>query len=307
MHVRILGSGAGGGVPQWNCGCRNCADARSGCAAVEPRTQTSVAVSADGERWFLVGASPDVRQQLAAFDRLGPPPGRLRGTRIAGCILTDGELDTTLGLLSLREGQRFPIHATPAVRGFLERDFPITRILARWCERPFVDLPIDSRAPLIGSDGAPSGLSVRAFGLGKRVPLYVEDGIPRTGARVGLIIEDARTRGRLVHAVGVAARSPELELAVEDADVLLFDGTFWSEDELAACGGPKMTASRMEHWPVGGPHGSLAWLATLPVRRRIYVHVNNTNPMLRVGSGERAQVEQHGVLVARDGDDLEVT
>jgi pyrroloquinoline quinone biosynthesis protein B len=307
VRVRILGSGAGGGVPQWNCGCRNCADARSGSATVESRTQTSVAVSADDDRWFLIGVSPDVRQQLSAFPALGPPAGRARGTRIAGCILTDGELDTTLGLLSLREGERFPIHATPAVRGFLERDFPIARVLARWCERPFVDLPLDSRAQLIGADGVPSGLSVRAFGLGKRVPLYVEDGVPRTGARVGLIIEDTKTRGRLVHALGVAGRSPELELSVEDADVLLFDGTFWSEDELACSGGPKKAASQMEHWPIGGPQGSLAWLATLPVRRRVFVHVNNTNPMLRVGSPERAQVEQQGVLIARDGDDIEVT
>jgi pyrroloquinoline quinone biosynthesis protein B len=306
VRVRILGSGAGGGVPQWNCNCRNCDDARSGSVTVESRTQTSVAVSADGDSWFLIGVSPDVRQQVNEFAALAPPSGRRRGTRISGFVLTDAEIDTTLGLLALREGERIPLHATRDVHELLQRDFPIVPILARWAERPFVELPLDAQVDLIESRGDRSGLRVRAFSLVARVPRYARDPAPRAGARIGLIVEDERTGGRLVHAIGVAGRSPELELAVEDADVVLIDGTFWSEDELALSGGPAVGASAMGHWPVGGSSGSLAWLGTLPVRRRVFVHVNNTNPMLRADSAERALVERNGVHIARDGDEWEV-
>src|SRR5262249_42550019 len=176
MQVRILGSAAGGGVPQWNCRCPNCAAARDGSPEVRPRTQSSVAVSADGRAWFLLNVSPDVRQHLLGFPALGPPEGPGgRGTAIAGCLLTDAELDHTARVLLRREGGPFTIHCTATVRRWLNRSLPVEPILTCFSRPNWTELPLDDFIELRLPDEAPSGLRVRAFEVDRHVPRFVKD------------------------------------------------------------------------------------------------------------------------------------
>jgi pyrroloquinoline quinone biosynthesis protein B len=307
MRIRILGSAAGGGVPQWNCRCGNCAAARAGSPDVRPRTQSSVAVSADGRAWFLLNVSPDVRQQVLAFPELGPAEGEQRGTAIVGCVLTDGELDHTAGLLLLREGGPFAVYCTATVRRWLNRSFPVEPILAGFANPPWCDLPLDAPVDLRLPDGAPSGLRVRAFDLDPHVPRFVKDeAAPAAGSVVGLQVEDAGTGARLVHAPCVASLRGPLHRAAREADCLLIDGTFWQDDEPIRCGIGSRTARQMGHLPVSGPGGSLAWLSELPARHRVYVHINNTNPMLNERGPEHREVTGRGVRVGADGDSFEL-
>ncbi len=306
MQIRILGSAAGGGVPQWNCRCGNCAAVRAGSPDVRPRTQSSVAISADGRTWFLLNVSPDVRQQLLAFSVLGPGEGTGgRGTAIAGCVLTDGELDHTAGLLLLREGGTFNIHCTAIVRRWLNHSLPIEPILAcfsrpRWCE-----LPLDSAIDLSGSDASLSGLRLRAFEVDRHVPRFVKDELASpVGSVIGLQIEDVRTTTRLVYAPCVAALGEALDEAARSADCLLLDGTFWDDEEPIRSGIGSRTARAMGHWPVSGAEGSLNWLSKLKVRHRIYVHINNTNPMLNERGPEHRLVTERGVGVGADGNNV---
>lgn len=306
MRIRILGSAAGGGLPQWNCRCDNCEAARSGDSDVRPRTQSSVAVSSDGAAWFLLNVSADVRAQLAACSELWPPAGNLRGTCIAGCILTDAEIDHTSGLLQLREGCRFGIFSTPVVRRWLTQYLPIGPILASFADRPWTDLPLDESFELPLPGGALSGLRLRAFDLGLDTPRFVPENVAEgVGGRIGLEIESAVDGGKLVYAPGVSEINERLRTAAERANCLLIDGTFWSDDEPQRMGISKSTAREMGHIPVSGCDGSLAWLSGLSVPHRVYVHINNTNPMLRSSGPEQQQVDGSGVRVGRDGDEFE--
>jgi pyrroloquinoline quinone biosynthesis protein B len=306
MIVRILGSAAGGGLPQWNCGCPNCAAVRAGDPGIEPRSQSSVAVSADGRQWLLLNASPDIRQQIGQFSALGPPAGFRRGTPIVACILTDAELDHTLGLLSLREGAGFRMHCTPSVHRLLTEFFPLNSMLAKYSRHTWTLLKPGAALELLGHDGNGCGLKVTAFELPGHAPLYAEKpDSDLSGSVSGLVLEHAPTESRLVYAPGVARHTEELEQAVRGATCVLLDGTFWSDDELARLEISDRAARDMGHWPVGGPDGSLAWFARLPVAIRAYIHINNTNPMLREGNRERAQLEAAGIRVAADRDSFE--
>jgi pyrroloquinoline quinone biosynthesis protein B len=303
MRVRILGAAAGGGVPQWNCRCPNCSAARAGSPDVRPRTQSSAAVSADGRAWFLLNASPDVRQQVLAFEPLGPPEGTRRGTTIAGCVLTDAELDHATGLLLLREGPAFGVYCTALVRRWLNRYLPIEPVLARFAGPAWAELPLDAPRDLVLPDGAPSGLRVRAFEVDRHVPRFVsEDPGGAAGSVVGLAVEDTRTGGKLIYAPCLASLGAPLVEAAGAADCLLIDGTFWSDDEPVRSGIGRSTAREMGHLPVSGPQGSLDWLAGKPARDRVYVHVNNTNPMLNERGPEYRMVRERGVRVGADGD-----
>lgn len=307
MRIRILGSAAGGGLPQWNCRCANCDSVRSGSADVRPRTQSSVAVTADGHHWFLLNVSADVRMQLAATSELWPPDADRRGTTIAGCILTDAEIDHTSGLLQLREGCTFGIYSTPIVRRWLNRYLPIGPILTPFAERPWTDLPLEESVELRLPNGDLAGLRLRAFELGRDVPRFVPEGAAEAvGSVIGLAIEDAASGGKLVYAPGVPAIGDSLRNAVEGANCLLMDGTFWSEDEPRLMGIANSTASPMGHVPVSGAQGSLAWLARLPVQHRVYVHINNTNPMLNERGREHREVTDVGVQVGTDGTVFEI-
>ncbi len=295
MRVRVLGSAAGGGSPQWNCGCPVCAAVRSGAAPA--RTQSSVAVSADGHRWFLINASPDVRTQIEAFPGLHPRDGR--ATPVAAVLLTDAELDHTLGLLLLREARALRLYATAAVHETLCDGSGILRTLERYC-------PVEWRAVVPGADLAlADGLSCRAFDVPTTKRARFGPGADR-GRVVGYKLTDQRSGGTLVYLPGVQALTPQLRAEIEGCGCLLIDGTCWRDDELVRLGLAGKTSREMGHLPIDGPDGSLAQLPSLRVRRTIFVHMNNTNPILLADSPERRIVEDSGMEVAMDGLEVEV-
>jgi pyrroloquinoline quinone biosynthesis protein B len=301
MRVRLLGTAAGGGFPQWNCNCANCRAARAGTGRAQPRTQSCVALSADGRRWFLLNASPDVRIQIESFPPLLPAPEAARGTGVAGVLLTNADLDHTLGLLILREGRPLPIHATPAVRRSLSGGLLLDSVLDCYCGVEWHEPPTEL-APLPAADGAPSGLRYAAFALPGKPPRYREQAAAPTGGDcIGYRFVDEATGGRLICLPDAAALDAPALAQLRDCDAFLLDGTFWSENEMQTMGAGTTPASRMGHLPVGGPNGSLARIAPLPVPRKIYVHINNTNPMLLADSPERAEVEAAGVAIGWDG------
>jgi pyrroloquinoline quinone biosynthesis protein B len=304
LYIRVLGSAAGGGFPQWNCGCFNCAGVRSGSIAAKPRTQECLAVSPDGNAWFLVNASPEIRQQIESFPALRPRTSR--DTPIAGIVVTNGDLDHCLGLLCLREWQRFSVYATPRVRdGFARNVFArtLSRFDGQVTWRP---LELGRETPLLFSGAEASGLEVLAVAVPGKAPLHLPDMGASPEDNVALRIRDTRSGACVAYLSGVAGLSEGVAQIVRDADAIFFDGTFWSSDELIRLGASDKRAEEMAHWPVGGSSGSLAWLGSVRARYRVYIHVNNTNPMLRDDSDERAEVERAGVVVAYDGMELSI-
>jgi len=298
VRVRVLGSAAGGGVPQWNCGCDNCREARRGTGVVRPRTQESVAISADGASWFLLNASPEIRAQIESFAPLHPREPR--HSPIAGVVLTNGDLDHCLGVLSLRESHPLTIYATDSVGA----GFTAGNVLYRTLERfegqvTWNALAIGREQPL-----GDSGLTVTAIATPGNLPLHLKSlREPSAEDNVGLVVRDARAGQRLAYFSGVAGPSPALARAVAEADVVFFDGTFWSSDELIALGLGTRRAEEMSHWPLGGPEGSAAFLGRQR-GRKILIHINNTNPILREGSAERRALDAAGIEVAADGLEL---
>lgn len=302
MWVQVLGSAAGGGFPQWNCGCRNCQGQRQGTVQARPRTQTSVAVSADRRTWFLIHASPDIRAQIESFAPLHPRA--LRETPIAGILLTNGDLDQCLGLLSLRESQPLHLYATNRVRDGFTRGNVLYRTLNRIPDQLTWHAlkPHAAEEFLFMPDGTPSGLLVRAVPVAGKVPLHLEGELPPDEEdTIALLIRDAASGRTLVYAPCVAGPSPELPPLFDAADCLFFDGTFWTGNELITLGLGQRSARDMGHWPLDGAEGSLRMLASLRVTRRILVHINNTNPILDEQSRERRSVEAAGIEVAYDG------
>ena len=294
MHVILLGTAAGGGFPQWNCWCPGCRTARTDPAAATPRTESAVAVSADGHRWFLLNASPDVRAQLARIPQ--EPAAEPRRLPIEGVILTDAELDHTIGILLLREGRHLPLYATKAVAHILERDSHLLPVV-----RAFADAPVTCLAPwapfaLADRDGHPTGLSVEAFPVAGDAPRFAS--ADAAGSTVGLLIRDARSCCAYVPGCG-ALDAATLE-QLRAASLVLFDGTFWADDELIDLGVGQRTARTMGHIPISGPRGSMEALAALP-SRTVYVHINNTNPVLLEHSAERAAVVAAGLAIGADG------
>lgn len=297
MHIVLLGTAAGGGFPQWNCWCPVCRVARQDPRRAHPRTQSAAAVSADGERWFLLNASPDIHAQLA---RLGSrPPAGIRHTGVEGVVLTDAELDHSLGIVLLREARFLQVAATAAVREILERDSALLRVTGAFAE--VRDLALETGRPLglPYRDGCPSGLSVTAFPVPAGPPRFAAH--DRPGHTVGLLIRDEATGGSCAFVPGCGGLDDAVLGALEQAELVLFDGTFWSDDELVALGISDRTARQLDHLPVSGPDGSLVRLAQLGAARRVYTHINNTNPMLVEDSPQRAEVERAGLRVGADG------
>ena len=306
MRVRVLGSAAGGGFPQWNCGCTNCRGMREASIRAVPRTQESVAVSTDGIDWVLLNASPEIRQQIEGFPPLHPRAPR--HSPIRGIILTNGDLDHCLGLLSLRESQRMTVHATESVRsGFTEGN-----VLYRTLERfegqlTWRTLEVGLEQTVRLDDGRASGLAVEAIAVPGKAPVHLEGLRPMgPGDNVALRVRETDTGRTLAYASAVGRITPAVCAALAGADCVFFDGTFWSDDELIAGGLGTKRADEMAHVPVGGTGGSLERLVDLPAARKIYIHVNNTNTMLREDSPERAMVEAAGWQVARDGMEIEL-
>jgi len=300
MLVRLLGTAAGGGFPQWNCNCANCRGVRSGALPARSRGQSCVALSADGRSWFLLNASPDVQSQIESFPPLLPRDGP-RGTGIEGVLLTNADLDHTLGLFILREGDRLAVHATPAVRHGLAEGLSLDRVLGRYCGVTWIEPPV-ALAPLRCRDGSPSGLSYAAFAIPGKPPRYLGAEARAThGDSVGYRFVDESTGGRLLFMPDVSTLDDATMAQLGDCDALLLDGTFWDEREMQAMGLGSASAADMGHLPVGGPGGSLARIGGLPLARKIYLHINNSNPMLIDGSPEHVAVEAAGAVVGWDG------
>ncbi|HEX6531837.1 MAG TPA: pyrroloquinoline quinone biosynthesis protein PqqB [Nitrospira sp.] len=300
MRIHVLGSAAGGGFPQWNCGCPNCAGVRAGAIAAAPRKQASIALSGSDGSWFLIHATPDISAQLARFPPLHPRS--LRDTPISGVILTNGDLDQCLGLLSLRESQPLHIYATEPVRHAVTQDNRFYHALDRTPGQvTWHELKLYGSHTLQTADQRSSQLVVTPVPVPGKVPLYLEGQVePQSGDNIALLVSEMSGGPCLGYAPCVGESNSEVEQIIEAADCLFFDGTFWSDDELVALGIGRKTAHDMAHWPLAGRNGSLPMLAKHS-SRRIVIHINNTNPILRDDSPERRQLEQAGVEVAYDG------
>src|SRR5690606_12179135 len=301
MRVRVLGSAAGGGYPQWNCGCPRCQAVRVRGGRAEPRQQSSLAVQAEGGPWYLINASPDVRQQLELIR--DPGETRLRSSPFAGVILTDAEIDHTAGLIILRESATpLRLYGTAAVREALTVGFPLLEVLDAYCGVRWTFLEPEAPLELTAVEG--QGLRREAFEVAGDPPLYMKGrtggGVP-TGTVTGLVLTDLSTGGTAVYVPAVGDLDDELLAKISRADAAFIDGTFWSEDELTGLGIGTRTATDMGHLPLSGPGGSLERLRGIEGTRRILVHINNSNPILLHDSEERAAVESAGVEISYDG------
>ena len=287
----VLGSAAGGGFPQWNCCCPVCRLAWAGDPRVKPRTQASIAVSADGERWLLINASPDLRAQISATPVLHPKADR-RDSPIAAVILTGAEIDQTTGLLTLRERQPFRLLATAATHGFVAGN-PMFSALQPDLVPRLTIVPGECFAPL-------PGIEAELFSVPGKVPLYLEGDRSKNEADVNVGVELRAGTARLVYVPGAAAVPAPIQDRLARADIVLFDGTLYRDDEMILTGTGEKTGRSMGHMPIDGPDGTLVTLAGLS-GRRLFIHINNTNPILIEGSPERAHVTAAGWEVAEDG------
>jgi len=308
VRIEILGSAAGGGFPQWNCNCANCQCLRAGTFQGKPRTQTQVAVTHDNQQWFLLNASPDLRLQIEAARFLRPRTG-LRDSPIAGVVLTSADIDQIAGLLSLRELQPFQLYCTSSLRRILQ-DNSMFGMLNRipnqvaWSEiQPGQSLPLST------IEGTDSGIRCTALSLGTRYPAYVSRenaaSLLPEEALQGLIVESS-SGGRVAYLPAVPSVDDQLLKRLEIVDLLLFDGTFWSDDELIRVQGNGQTARQMGHIPVSGKDGSLCRLACLQRPRKVFIHINNTNPMLNESAAEYREMRSAGWELAEDGASFEV-
>jgi pyrroloquinoline quinone biosynthesis protein B len=307
MRILVLGAAAGGGFPQWNCRCGGCERAWRGEAPAQ--TQASLAVTADDENWFLLGASPDLRQQILANPPLQPRHAG-RDSPIAGAVLTNGDVDHVAGLLLLRESHPLAVYATPPVLDALaaNRIFNVLdpRFVAR---RP---LPLGPPVELETQDGRASGLRIEAFAVPGKVALYLEGGdieqhlAQVTADTVGLEVTERRTGKRFLYVPACAALDDALRRRLEGAPLLFFDGTLYEDDEMIRAGVGTKTGKRMGHQSLAGPDGTLARFASLDIGRKYFIHINNTNPILCPGSPERAAAEAAGWEIAWDGMELHV-
>ena len=316
MKIRVLGSAAGGGFPQWNCNCRNCAGLRAGTLRARARTQSSIAVHAgrspDGvagpesaSSWALVNASPDILVQLRAHPDLQPARSP-RDTAICAVVLVDGQVDHTTGLYMLRESVRaWPVWCTDAVYADLTRGNPIIEVLSHYCRIERRPMSLDGSGFAI--DGVPE-LRWHALPVaGKPAPYSPNRNSPVPGDNVALVITDERSRRAALYAPGLGAVSEPIRRAMESAACVLVDGTFWSDEEMLLLGLSRKRACDMGHLALSGPGGMLEWLGRLPATtRKILIHVNNTNPILDEDSPERAELGRRGIEVAWDGMEIDL-
>ncbi|NJO67502.1 MAG: pyrroloquinoline quinone biosynthesis protein PqqB [Rhodospirillales bacterium] len=316
MRIVVLGSAAGGGFPQWNCACEGCRRARAGDRQARARTQTSVAVSADDKTWYLLNASPDIGAQLLRTTCLHPA-GNSRHSPIAGVILTGAEVDAMAGLLSLRERQPFVVYAPASVARTVAAN-PVFGVLnpafVRW-EMLSSGQPVVIRTSGPPAAGSSASLVVEAFAVPGKEPLYLEaatgtgDAIDATAAErqpdldqtIGLAITAVEAGVRMVFVPGCGAINEEVRRRIEGAALLFFDGTVWQDDELATSNVGTRSGRRMGHVPMWGEGGSIASLDSLNVGRRVFIHMNNTNPVLLSDSAEHALAREAGWEIAADG------
>jgi pyrroloquinoline quinone biosynthesis protein B len=302
LHAVVLGSAAGGGFPQWNSNALACQRARRGDVAAIARTQTSVAVSTNEQDWFVLNASPDLRLQIEATAALHPREG-LRSSPISGVVVPGGDVDALAGLLHLRERHRFSVYAPGRVLAVIAAN-PIFGVLAPDCvDRR--ELPLDERIELAGSSG-PSGLAIVAFAVPAKVPLYLETAeedplLSENGNAVGLEIIDTETERSFFFIPGCAAMTDRLRRRLAGSTLVFFDGTLWRDDEMIQLGVGTKTGRRMGHMSMSGDDGTIAAFRDLGVARRIFIHINNSNPVLLEDSPERHLAEATGWEIAYDG------
>lgn len=305
MQLRILGSSAGGGFPQWNCNCPNCDGLRRGSLRARARTQSSIAASANGRDWLLVNASPDILAQIRATPSLQPARA-LRDSGIAAVLLMDAQIDHVTGLLMLRERcGPLPLLATREVLCDIGEGFPITRILSHYCGvRP---QPIAHDGSAFTAPGLP-GIALHAVALSSKPPPYSPfRGAPRPGDNIGIVLQNPLSGARAFYAPGLGEVTPALLKLMAGCDVVLVDGTFWRADEMQRLGLSDKSAADMGHLPQSGPGGMLEHLRRLPAStRKLLIHINNTNPILDEDCAERALLDELGIEVAHDGMDIEL-
>ena len=300
MQVKILGSAAGGGFPQWNCACTNCAAVRHGQFRGKARSQTQVAVSADGRSWFLLGASPDLRFQIESSPELHPTSGT-RHSPICGVVLASADLDHVLGLLLLRELQPFQVYATEPVINILRGQNSMFGMLNRVPDQVrWNTISVGEQLALTSVAGERSGIDCRPVALSSRFPPYAKGAPTSDDATLGLVLSNPSGA-----TLGFFAQLPKLTPQLKDLfatlDCLLLDGTFWSDDELIRLQGSGQQAREMGHIPVGGEDGTLRQLSGLTKPSKMYIHINNTNPMLNEAGAEYRAVRDAGWELAEDG------
>lgn len=304
MKIIVLGSSAGGGFPQWNCNCHNCAGVRAGTVRARPRTQSSIAVSGNGADWLLCNASPDILQQVKATPALQPNRAA-RDTGIAAVLLVDGQVDHATGLMMLRErGAPMPVWCTDAVAEDLSVGYPLFRVLDHFCGVDRRRIPLDgSRFAVVGVPG----VELAALPLESKAAPYSphrEAGHP--GDNVGITFRDPASGRSVFYAPGLGAIDDAVWAAMEAADVVMVDGTFWTDDEMIRLGFAPKTSRQIGHLPQSGPGGMIEVLSRLPAAtRKILIHINNTNPILDEESPERAALTAAGIEVSYDGMEIE--
>jgi pyrroloquinoline quinone biosynthesis protein B len=306
LRVVILGAAAGGGVPQWNCGCEGCRAARAKSGELQ-RTQASVAFSADGANWFLINTSPDLRQQLNATPQLHPKAGALRHTPIAGVILTNGEVDAVAGLLSMRESSPFTIYAHDKVLAILKANSIFNVLNEKHVKRQPVAVgePFELRLP----DGARTGIEVLAFEVPGKSAWYLEGkahpgGDSGAGDTLGLKITDRATGKAFYFLAACAEVTDELKKDISGSSLVFFDGTLWRDDEMIKAGLGNKTGRSMGHVAMSGEDGAIARLAGLDIDRKVFLHINNSNPALLPSSPERKAAEAAGWQIPADGTEI---
>jgi pyrroloquinoline quinone biosynthesis protein B len=300
----VLGSAAGGGFPQWNCNCSGCRRARSGDKKALPRTQSSLAVTLDGTSWYLLNASPDLRQQMGSYAFFHPRSGA-RDSPVVGAVLTGGDVDHVAGLLDLRESQPLSLFATARVQAVLQANSIFGVLAANHVIRR--ELKLEQPTELCDAAGRASGLRVTAFTVPGKVALYLENlaAGPGFGTQpgdiIGLEVVAAGKNRRFFYIPGCAAMTPELSRRLRGAPLAFFDGTLWRDDEMIVAGMGTKTGQRMGHISMAGADGTIAAFAGLDVGRKIFIHINNTNPVLLDDSPERDAATAAGWQVAHDG------
>lgn len=310
LHIKVLGSSAGGGFPQWNCNCRNCDGVRHGTIRATRRTQSSIAISANGSDWLLVNASPDILVQIAAHPEL-QPARRLRDSGIAAVLTIDAQIDHVTGLLMLRErGTPLPLYTTAAVWQDLCAGFPIGLMLSHYCGVEHHEIAIDGSALALPASVSGGGtIRVSAVPLSSKAPPYSRHrDAPECGDTIGLLIENTITDRRALYAPSLGAIEPHVRDAMAHADLLLVDGTLWSADEMIGLGLSAKTAEDMGHLPQSGSGGMIELLDSIehPGTRRVLIHINNSNPILVEDGPERAMLAAHRIEVAYDGMEFEL-
>lgn len=310
MRIKVLGSAAGGGFPQWNCSGKMSAQVRAKKPGFSARTQSSLAISADGERWILLNTSPDLRQQINETPELWPNPDKgLRNSPIEAVVLTNGDVDHIVGLINLREGQPFKLYASDRVMATLNANSVFNVCNPEKVER--LILPMDKAQSLEGASG-PTGITIEAFDVPGKVALYLEDAskgenfgtVP--GDTIGLRISDSKTGKAFYYVPGCATVDEPLAQRLKGAELVFFDGTLFTDTEMLDQGLSHKTGARMGHMSMSGPDGSMAAFAKLDVARKVYVHINNSNPALDDNSPERAEITKAGWVVSHDGMEVEL-